>query len=214
MCNIAFYYCLQCPLRHDLALFLRDFCRTHTVSNPLQVASGRHRQAGYVRCMVRPNGGACCSGACPPPWCSTLCWCPAPLMVGPAVLVRGPPHGGAWPPSCWGLLCGCLTPTWWGVPWWCVAPYKVGHAVLMCGPPHGMAWPPSRWGVLWRCLAPRLVGRAVLVRGPPLGGACPVAAGPPLWWGLLWLMPGSPHGGVCCVGAGHPPWWGVLSWCV
>ena len=33
-----------------------------------------------------------------------------------------------------------------------------------------------------------MVGRAVLVRGSPLGGACCVAACPPRWWCLAWVV--------------------------
>ena len=73
---------------------------------------------------------------------------------------------------------------------WCVPPPLLGCAVLVCPPP------PPLWGVLRWFMAPLLVGRAVLVHGPPLGGACCVAACPPRWWCLAWVVV------MCWVGCG------------
>ena len=110
-----------------------------------------------------PHGGACCVGAWPSSWWGVLCCFLAPLMVGRAVLVRGPPP-------------------WRGALWWCMAPLMVGRAVVVLGPPHGGAccvgaWPPSWWCVLWWCLAPFMLERTVLVCGPPHVGGCLVGAG-------------------------------------
>ena len=81
---------------------------------------------GFVLVRGPPRGGACCVGACPPPWWHVLCWCVAPplggvlrwfvapLMVGRTVLVRGPPHGGA-------CSVGARLPRCWCVVWWCLA---------------------------------------------------------------------------------------------
>ena len=120
-----------------------------------------------------PHGGACCVGVCPPSWrgCVVLCcvalgcgvlsgfvlrcvvwwWCVAPLMVGRAALVCGPPHGGA---CCVGVRCavlcrvvccdGVLPPSWWG-------------CVLLC-------CVASRCGVLC-CVALRCVPKALLPKG-------------------------------------------------
>ena len=101
-----------------------------------------------VGCAVLVRGlppvGACCVGVWPPALTGVLCWCVAPLimgrallvrgplMVGRAVLVRGPPHGEGCCRVAW-------APSWWGVPWWCLAPHMVGRAVLVRGPPPGGA---------------------------------------------------------------------------
>ena len=106
-------------------------------------------------------------------------------MVGPIVLFRGPPHGGAccvgaWPPLCWGVMCPCVLPP------------MVGRAVLARGPPHGRACcvvvgPPSWWGVLCRCVPRLMVGRAVLL--PARRGGCAWCGGAGL--GLSSVPPGN-----------------------
>ena len=88
----------------------------------------------------------CCVALCYVWW-----WCVAPLMVGRAGLVCGPPLGGA---CCVGVRCGVLC--------------GVVLCVVVCGPPSGGAccvgvWPPSWWGVLWWSVPPPMVGRAVSV---------------------------------------------------
>ena len=140
-------------------------------------------------------------------------------MVGRAVLVCAPPHGGAccvglWSPSWWGVLCWCVPPSWWGV-------------LCRCVPP------PPWFGVLRWFVAPLVVGRAALVRGPPLGRACRVGACPPRSWCVVWgvvicsvgcgrgcvvglarvgvvLVCAPSPVGACRVCAWPPPGWGVL----
>ena len=158
-------------------------------------------------------------------------------MVGRAVLVLGPPHGGAccggaWPPSWCGVLRWCVAPCMVGfsVVWWPMAPLIAGCAVVVRAPPHcGTcfvgACPLSSWGVLCWCAAPLMVGRPVLVLGPPHGGACCAGFWPPSWWAVLWWclaflmvgqfvsVPGLPPVGAGCV-AWPPSSCGVLWWCV
>ena len=135
------------------------------------------RTAGVVRCslsVVFAWPGLVSAGACPP----------HPLL-GPAVLVRGPPGGGA----CFVGVC-----------------YPHGGA---CGV--GL-WPPSWWGVLCWCVSALLVGRAVLVPARRGGGGwlglsssvwrVPVAV-------VLFAWPGSVV--LWCV---VPPCWGVPCLCV
>ena len=121
-----------------------------------------------------------------PRW--VLCWCASPLMVGPTVLVRAPPHGGA-------CCVGVWPPPWWGVLRWFVVPLLVGRAVLV--------------------RAPLMVGRAVSVCAPPLrGGACCVGLWLPSWWGMLrWCT--APLSVGCAVSVparrGRGVWFGVSS---
>ena len=102
-----------------------------------------------------------------------MCWCVATLMVGRAVVVDGPPDGGA-------LFGGVWHPSWWGVLRWYVAPLLLGHVRVRCDPPHGGArcvgvrcvvLCGGVVGVLCWGVAPRMVGHAALVCGPPHGGA-------------------------------------------
>ena len=142
-------------------------------------------------------------------------------MVGRAVLVCGPTHGGA---CCVGLC----SPSWWGVVCWCVPPslFMVGRAVSVCAP---LPW----WGVLRWFVAPLVVGPAALVGVPPLSRGCRVGACPPRSWCVVWgvviCSVGCGRGcvvglagvgvvlvcvpspvGACRVCAWRPPWWGVL----
>ena len=100
-----------------------------------------------------------------------LCWCVAPLLVGFASLVRGPPHGRA--------CCVGARP-----------PPTVGRVVSVCGPSHGGGCArvrPTAWSsVLLCCVAPLVVGRVVPVRGPPHGGARCIGACPPRWLWMVW----------------------------
>ena len=129
-----------------------------------------------------------------------LCRCVAPLLVGCAALVRGPPHGRA---CCVGAH---PSPT-------------VGRAVSVCGLSHGGAccagvWPASRSAVLRCCVARLMVGRAMLVRGSPHGGACFVATCSPrwlcaVWWCLAWVVVVCASWRPASLGSG---WW-CLCWC-
>ena len=123
-----------------------------------------------------------------------LCWCVPRPLLGRAVFVRGPLHGGA-------CCVGMCPPPWWGVLRWFVAPLMVGRAVLVRGTPPGGACCvgacPPLWWFFWLgfsssvgwvavavalfawpglvpcwCVAPPLLGRAAFLRGAPLGGAC------------------------------------------
>ena len=101
-------------------------------------------------------------------------------MVGPIVLVRGRPDGGAccvgaWFPPCRGVMCRCVIPPWWGVLCWRAAHLMVGRAALLWGPPYGGACcvgvsPASWWGVRCWCLPAAVVVRGVVVLG--LGCRC------------------------------------------
>ena len=157
-----------------------------------------------------------CGGACPPSGWGVLGRCTAPLMVGRAVVVFGPPHGEAWPPSWWGVAplmlgrgpphAGAWLPSWWGVLWWGVPPPDGGACC-------GGSWPTSWWGG----------GPIMVVLGPPhggawppLGGACCDGAWQPSWLRVLWrcvaplmvggavLLCGPPNAGPCCGGAWAP----------
>ena len=129
-----------------------------------------------------------------------LCWCVAPLLVGFAALVRGPPHGRA--------CCVGARP-----------PPTVGRAVSLCGPSHGGAccagvWPASCSAVLHCCVAPLKVGRSVRVCGPPHGGACFFAACLPrglrvVWWCLAWAVVVCAAWQPASLGSG---WW-CSWWC-
>ena len=126
-----------------------------------------------------------------------LCWFVAPLLVGFAALVRGPPHGRA---CCVGA---CPPPT-------------VGRAVSVCGPSHGEACcaglGPASWSAVLRCcvtlpcrgrlswcVPPLMVGSALLL--PVCRGGCAWCGG--AWLGLLSCgMPGGRSrwvwfGGAC-----------------
>ena len=154
---------------------------------------------GVVVVCGPSHGGACCVGVLPPAWwdmlrwgavccamwrCVSL-WCVAPLLVGRAALMCGPPHGGAV------LRCVVLCRV--GVR--CVVLCGVVLCVvLVCAPPHGGAccvgvWPPSCWGVLrwgavccvvWRCLV--------------CGGVWP-----PVWLGVLRWCVAPLMVGLCCI---------------
>ena len=149
-----------------------------------------------------PHGGACSVGACPPPWWGVLRWFVAPLMVGRALLVRGPcmveravlvPVGrgrGAW---CGGVWLGLSSSVGLWLRLYCLP--RPGWCSAVACPP------PPCWGMLCLFVAPLMVGCAVLVCGPPHDGACCVDRGPP-------------HGGAYCVGAWPPSWCGVLCWCL
>ena len=125
-------------------------------------------------------------------------------MVGRAVLVRGPPHGGACCVGARGLRWCCVV--WWCLAWVVVVCWVAVAAVLFASPGLVLCW----------CVPSPLLGRAVFVRGPPHGGMCCVGVCPPPWCGVLrWFVPplmvgravvvhGPPLGGACCVG-GCPP---------
>ena len=128
-----------------------------------------------VRCVVL-FGLVCCGGVWPPSWWGVVWWCVAPLMVGLCyvvlclgalrcvvlccgalcglVVVRRPPHGGAycvgvWPPVRWGVLCwGAVCCVVWGGVW----PLMVGLAAMVCGSPHGGAWCVVLYRVALRCV--------------------------------------------------------------
>ena len=110
---------------------------------------------------------------------------PSP-MVGRAVLVCAPPHGGA---CCVGLC----SHSWWGVLCWCMAPLSVGRAVsvparrggglcfggVLLGLSSSVGWVVVAVVLLaWRglvlcwCVPLPLLGRAVFVCDPALGRAC------------------------------------------
>ena len=151
---------------------------------------------GCLWCL--PGRGWCCAGARPTSWLGVLCWCvPPPPLVGRAVLVCGPLHGGAccvglWSPSWWGVLCWCVPPSWLGVLCRCV--------------------PPPWWGVLRWFVVPLLLGRAVFVRAPLMLGHAVSALAPPgggVWFGL------SSSVGWVVVAVVLLAWPGlVLCWCV
>ena len=112
---------------------------------------------GCLWCL--PGRGWCCAGACPPPlWWGVLRWFVAPLMMGRAVLVRGPPLAGA-------CCVGARLPRWWCLVW-VVVFCSVGFG---CGCVVGLARvgavlvraPPPCWGVPCLCVAPPLEGHAV-----------------------------------------------------
>ena len=209
------------------------------------------------------HGGACCVGLWSPSWWGVLCWCVppswwgvlcrcvppppwwgvlrwfvAPLVVGRAALVRGPPLGracrvGACPPRSlcvvWGVVicsvgCGRV----------CVVGFAGVGVVLVCAPtPVGAcrvrAWPPPWWGVL--CRRVRVSVRGVVAGWMP-GWFCWFAGVVGCWlsvvsaWPglvLCWcvlppllgrtvLVCGPPLGGACCFGAWPPSRWGVLCW--
>ena len=193
-----------------------------------------------VSCAVvvrdTPDGVACFGGAWPSSWWGVLCWCVAPLMVCPALVVRFPRHcgsccGGTHP--CHGGACcgGVWLPSWWGPLSWYLAPLIVGSAVLVLTPPHCGAfcvavWPASMWGVLWWCVALLMVGCALLVLdppppmglsvvlcGPPLAEACAVLVRGPFMVGRAAVVVVPHHGRPCCVGAWPNSWSGVLLRC-
>ena len=120
-----------------------------------------------------------------------LCWCMPPPLLGRALFVPGPPHGGACcvgvlPPHGGACRVGLWPPSWWGMLCWCVAPLLVGPAVLVparrgdCGwlglsSSVGcvavavvlFAWPGL---VLCWCLAPSCWGVPCFCVPPPLLG--------------------------------------------
>ena len=97
-----------------------------------------------------------------------LCWCVPPPLVGRAVLVCGPPLGGACcvgtcPPSCSGVLC------------WCPPAAMVVFGLCCRRPLGGLwlrlcCWLDRGWCCAVACPPPPLLGRAVFVRGRPLVG--------------------------------------------
>ena len=165
-----------------------------------------------------------------------LCWCVPPPLLGHAVLVRGPPLGGAccvgaWPLSCWGVLCGC--------PPAAVVVFGLGCRHLLGGLWLwlccwlGWGWccagacPPPCWGVPCLCVPPPLVGSALsacsafglwCVAGWMPGWFCwfavvsaairPALSGVGcLWWAelvLCWLLPPPPLAGLAVLVCGPP----------
>ena len=206
-----------------------------------------------------PHGGACCGGVWPAScWgyvmlccvvvrCGVFCcvvvhcvvwwWYVAPLMVGRAALVCGPPV--RWGVLCWDAVCCIMWHRVWGGVW----------------PPHGGAacvgvWLPSWWGMVccvvllcvavccvalrcvvrWWCVAPLMVGCAALgCRGLCCVALCVVVVCGPCMVGRPALVYGPPLGWACCVGPAvccfvwccvvcggvwPPICRGVLRWCV
>ena len=119
-------------------------------------------------CMPPPLLGRALFVPAPPPWWGVLCWCApppwwgvprwlvAPLMVGHAVLVRGPTLGGA-------CCVGACPPRWLWVAWVVVVCWvRCGCGCVVC-----LAWVGA---VL--VPGPLLLGRAMFLRAPPVVGAC------------------------------------------
>ena len=120
-----------------------------------------------------------------------LRWFVAPLMVGRAVLVCGPPLGGA-------CCVGAYPPRWWCVVWLCLA-WVVVVCWVGCG--CGCVFLVAGVNAVLVRAPPPLFGRAVFVRAPPMVGRALLVCAPP-------------HRGACCIGLWPPSWWGVLCWCV
>ena len=123
-----------------------------------------------------------------------LCWCVAPSLLGRAVFVHAPPHGGA-------CCVGVCPPPWWGVLRWFVALLMAGRAVFVRGPPLGGACcvgacPPQWWCLAWvvvvcwmdcgcGCVVCLAGAGAVLVRAPPPCSGVPCLCVAPPWWSVL-----------------------------
>ena len=180
-----------------------------------------------VGCVVS-CGVVCCDGVWPHVWWDVLRWCVTPLLVGPVVVVCGPPHGGAVLHCvvlcCVGLRCGVLCCVVlrcvvcgggvWAASWW---------AVLRWGAVSCVVWPPVWWGVLRWCVAPLMVGHVVVVCGPLMVGCvalcCVVSCCVSVCCVMLCcvllcvvVVCGAPHALACCVSVWPRSWWGVQRW--